>query len=1310
MLLLWNYFHLNLINIILFIQIINKRKLESKQIIYLKVMNNFTSVKVINSDYVPSKVYVNGIETPIESNGNIKNQEKGILNVTLEWDKKFAKYTKLFRNVIYIIEADLSNFDTSEVTSIAYMFNNCTNLKKVNLNYINTSLIYDLSYMFENCTKLTTLDLSCFDTKNVLKMEGMFKNCNSLKSLDLSNFYTPKLTKMNEMFYNCNSLTSLDISNFDTSKISNMTSIFEFCYELSYINISHFVTKNVILMTNLFKDCQSLSYVDLSKFDTSNVIDMRDMFSSTNLISLNLSNFNTSKVQYMDYMFYRSSLEFLDVSNFDTSEVISMTYMFSSTNLEYLDISNFDLNQKIMDFFFCFSSLLKSIKFSKEYKLLGSVSHMFWNCYSLTSLDLYNFDFSIVDSMEYLFNSCSSLTSIELYNLDTYSLTNMDSMFSDCVNLKLLDLSNFITSSVKSMSNLFNNCQSLTSIILSDFDTSSVVDMSYMFFCCFNLKSLDLSNFNTSSVTSMIDMFSFCTSLKSLNLSNFNTFQVEDMDGMFSHCEELSVLDLSNFNIENLIDLDSLFYPDSNLEYIKMYNFSFGNYKLDDILNYIEPNIIYCLNTDNIDINDLILKDIYKNCSVNDCSTNWKIYRKKLLPDKGFCIDDCKFSEINRYEYENKCYNQCPKGTHSIKDNIYFCEKNMVECIAYYPFIKIEDSSCLSECTTIDFFYNVCTINNFQNKNESESNMISQIIKDIENDKLFDLLFILFYYEHDFIHISNNIVYQLTTPYIQKKNKKPMVSNIILGECEKILNNKYITEEEEEQLIIFKIDKYFEGILMPLIQYEIYSPEGPQRLNLNECKDKKITINISFPLNINENNLYKYDSNIRYYNDLCYSSISENGTDICLYDRRKEFENYYLCPNYCKFIEYDFNNNKSICNCEIKNGISFEEELTKDILINNFFNKKSLTNFNVLKCCYLLFSKKGMKNNYGIYIIACFIFLYIVSIFLFFFKEHNIICDQINNIINAKLYENELGKNFKNNLKYEIKENSTDIISSTNKYSSYYSKININKLNLKNKMETDSNNINNKIYLDNKININDLSSNQKKVKKILEFTDYEINTIPYNLACERDKRNFCQYYLSLIRTNHIFIFIFNWGTDYNSHIIKLCIFLFSISFTLVTNTLFFNDYVLHQIYCDKGVFNLKYFLPQIIYSAIISSIIITIIRILFLTQKDILTIKHEKKDFHLHARVSLVLKHLKIKFICFFTFSFVFLFLFLFYLSCFCVVYKNTQVYLFKVSLISYLILIIFPFFLFIIPGFLRILSLRNPGKCLYKVSQIIQI
>ena len=220
MLLLWNYYHLNLINIILFIQIISKRKLESKQIIYLKVMNNFTSVKVINSDYVPSKVYVNGIETPIESNGNIKNQEKGILNVTLEWDKKFAKYTKLFRNVIYIIEADLSNFDTSEVTSIAYMFNNCTNLKKVNLNYINTSLIYDLSYMFENCTKLTTLDLSCFDTKNVLKMEGMFKNCNSLKSLDLSNFYTPKLTKMNEMFYNCNSLKSLDISNFDTSKIS----------------------------------------------------------------------------------------------------------------------------------------------------------------------------------------------------------------------------------------------------------------------------------------------------------------------------------------------------------------------------------------------------------------------------------------------------------------------------------------------------------------------------------------------------------------------------------------------------------------------------------------------------------------------------------------------------------------------------------------------------------------------------------------------------------------------------------------------------------------------------------------------------------------------------------------------------------------------------------------------------------------------------------------------------------------------------------------------------------------------------------
>ena len=74
--------------------------------------------------------------------------------------------------------------------------------------------------------------------------------------------------------------------------------------------------------------------------------------------------------------------------------------------------------------------------------------------------------------------------------------------------------------------------------------------------------------------------------------------------------------------------------------------------------------------------------------------------------------------------------------------------------------------------------------------------------------------------------------------------------------------------------------------------------------------------------------------------------------------------------------------------------------------------------------------------------------------------------------------------------------------------------------------------------------------------------------------------------------------------------------------------------------------------------------------------------------------------------------SFLFLAFFWLYLSCFGVIYKNTQVYLLKDTLISFGLSLIYPFFIYLLPGVFRILSLRDKNskkECLYKISKIIQ-
>ena len=148
---------------------------------------------------------------------------------------------------------------------------------------------------------------------------------------------------------------------------------------------------------------------------------------------------------------------------------------------------------------------------------------------------------------------------------------------------------------------------------------------------------------------------------------------------------------------------------------------------------------------------------------------------------------------------------------------------------------------------------------------------------------------------------------------------------------------------------------------------------------------------------------------------------------------------------------------------------------------------------------------------------------------------------------------------------------------------------------------------------------------------------------------------------------------------------------------------------MHRIYEDEGVFNFIYLIPQMIYSILISSIINYIITFLSLSDKTIIEIKKEKDIQILKLKAPKTLKILKIKFICFFSLSLLFLILIWYYISCFCAVYRNAQIYLLKNILISFGISLIYPFFIALIPSVIRVVSLYKPGKCLYKLSKIIQ-
>ena len=141
--------------------------------------------------------------------------------------------------------------------------------------------------------------------------------------------------------------------------------------------------------------------------------------------------------------------------------------------------------------------------------------------------------------------------------------------------------------------------------------------------------------------------------------------------------------------------------------------------------------------------------------------------------------------------------------------------------------------------------------------------------------------------------------------------------------------------------------------------------------------------------------------------------------------------------------------------------------------------------------------------------------------------------------------------------------------------------------------------------------------------------DYELNNLSYELALKYDKRQFCDYYFSLIRTKQLVFFSFCTFNDYNSGIIKKFIFFLSFALHYTISALFFTDETMHQIYQDKGKYNIIYQFPFIAYSAIISTVILRIIlSTLVLTEKSILEVKNQESKILAEKKKKEVLKYM----------------------------------------------------------------------------------
>ena len=173
-----------------------------------------------------------------------------------------------------------------------------------------------------------------------------------------------------------------------------------------------------------------------------------------------------------------------------------------------------------------------------------------------------------------------------------------------------------------------------------------------------------------------------------------------------------------------------------------------------------------------------------------------------------------------------------------------------------------------------------------------------------------------------------------------------------------------------------------------------------------------------------------------------------------------------------------------------------------------------------------------------------------------------------------------------------------------------------------------------------KINSKNLQNNKYTKINLKNYIEEEINDFSYNTAIKYDKRNYCQYYISLIKTQHNLICALFNNNDYNSGIIKINLFLIGFSIEYTVNALFYNDDTMHKIYESRGEFDFETQLPIIFYSTIISTILNYPLNFLALTNAAIINFKQNKTKINILKKAKRLIKILSVKFILYYIVSF----------------------------------------------------------------------
>ena len=360
----------------------------------------------------------------------------------------------------------------------------------------------------------------------------------------------------------------------------------------------------------------------------------------------------------------------------------------------------------------------------------------------------------------------------------------------------------------------------------------------------------------------------------------------------------------------------------------------------------------------------------YECTSENKCPEKYS----KIIKKKKRCINECYNDNIYKYEYNNECYEKCPKET-VLSFNISYLCQNLLELQKYKSesvmFEKILNIS--SQEISIDTINNIASeyVDNVANYTNFVSKMVS------EDYKIY--------------------IYKNSSALEETEEQAPQID---FGECyDKVKKYYNINQDLLVTLISNETDKSIYGKASN--KYTFSSPETGKVLDTTGiCNEKdKIIVQESIKTlmeNIDDKKkeyinylvnqgIDVFDLSNIFYNELCYYFESPNKKDVPLKDRYLSFyPNVTLCDRGCDIKGIDLDKKRAKCEC------SFNNFLNNDIVgnikvgvLSDTFDILNSLNINVFKCFLDIFKPKNFIKCIGGFLFSACLIIQIICVVKF---------------------------------------------------------------------------------------------------------------------------------------------------------------------------------------------------------------------------------------------------------------------------------------------------------------------------------------